>query len=231
MKKITGAAAVNYANTNGLDFSIDEAFLVEAEGTIRGCPTTIEDIDSLLEEQLGEPYDPTKIIEGSTSHRFLLDRYGDQWIYVPLEGNHPLEEEQAVLQLYEHLLAAEVPRSSGDISDLATEDPPTLKDTGFPKEADLDLLFHAALRLVEKGMLISVPDSLPVPDDEEPNYGNTYFLLPPELQISLSGLLCEECTASLSSSTPNLHRQCAHRLSKRLRESLRGDTGANEKTP
>jgi hypothetical protein len=50
-------------------------------------------------------------------------------------------------------------RAEHYISDLATEDPPKLKDTGSPKEADLDLLFHAALRLVEKGMLV-VPDQV-----------------------------------------------------------------------
>jgi hypothetical protein len=149
-----------------------------------------------------------------------LDRYGDQWIYIPLEGNHPIQEEQAVLDLYRRLLTAEVPHSGGDISDLATENPPALEDTGFPKDADLDLLFHAALRLVEKGKLISIPDQLPVPDDEEPNYGNTYFLLPADLQISLSGLLCEECSASRRSSNLNLHRECAQRLSQRLTNTL-----------
>lgn len=221
MKEIRGAEAVQYANENGLDFSIDEAFLVEAEGKIRYTPATIGDIDSLFEKELGESYDPTKVIEGSPSYKFLLDRYGDQWIYMPLEGNHPLLEEQAVLDLYQRLLTAEIPRSGGDISDLATEDPPILKDTGFPEDSHLDLLFHAALRLVEKGMLIAVPDSLPVLDDEEPNYGNTYFLLPADLQGSLSGLLCHECRDSLNCSTLNLHRQCARRLSDALKRSLK----------
>lgn len=231
MKEIRGTEAVRYANMNGLDFSIDEAFLVEAERQIRGGSATIEDIDSLLQRQLGEPYDPARIIDGSSIYKFLLDRYGDQWIYMPLEGNHPLDEEQAVLGLYQRLLTAKMPRGGGDISDLATEDPPTLVDTGFPEDSHLDLLFHAALRLVEKGMLLAVPDSLPVPDDEEPNYGNTYFLLPFDYQVSLLGLLCEECRDSLNASTLNLHQECAQRLSKRLKASVEGTSTTDEETP
>jgi hypothetical protein len=70
-------------------------------------------------------------------------------------------------------------------------------------------------------MLIAVPDRLPVPDDGEPNYGNTYFLLPFDYQVSLSGLLCEECKDSLNASTLNLHQECAERLSDVLKRVIK----------
>src|SRR6266404_697737 len=220
MKEIRGARAVDYAKRNGLDFSIDEAFMIRAESRIQDRQTTIEDLDSLLEKELGESYDPTKVIEGSRSYEFLLDRYGDGWIYVPLEGKHPLEEERAVLQLYQRNLMAETPRSGGDISDLATEDPPKLENTGFPKDADLDLLFHAALRLVKKGMLVPVADPLPLPENAEPNYGNTYFLLPTDLEVSLAGVLCDLCSKQISPLSFALHGECALRLKNELAKTL-----------
>jgi hypothetical protein len=220
MKEIRGARALDYARANGLDFSIDEFFLIKAETRIQHRQTTIDDLDSLLEKELGESYDPTKVIEGSSSYEFLLNRYGDGWIYVPLEGNEPLEEERAVMQLYLRNLMAETPRSGGDISDLATENPPKLENTGFPKEADPDLLFHAAIRLVKKGVLVSVTDPVPVPESAEPNYGNTYFVLAANLEVSLNGVLCEICSEQKGLSSFALHRECARRLKDALTNAL-----------
>lgn len=226
-----GFEAVEYARTYGLGFLIDEQSLTNAESRIRGRAASINDINDLLEQETGEEYDRTRVFEGSATFRFFIDRYGDGWIYVPLEGNYPLEEEQAVLQLFNKILAGERPCSGGDIMEIASENPPQLQDTGFPPVADVDLLFHAALRLVDKGFLEAYRDPKHLQKTVSRNYGNTSFLLPANLQISLSDLLCEECTASLRSSPTNLHRQCAHRLAKRLTESLGEDSEAHEKTP
>jgi len=205
MKQIRGIAAVEYARKNGLEFLVDEAALRDAESRIQAKPVTLLDIDSLLQKELGESYDPTKVIEGSRSFDFLLQRYGDQWIYMPLEGNHPDEEEDAVLRIYRQRLSSDSPTSSGDIADLATETPPTLSDTGFPSDADIDLLFHAAVRLVNKGVLQSS-------DRCESNYGNAYFTLPPHVEISMNGVLCDHCQNQNSLSKLVLHTECANKL-------------------
>jgi len=119
-----------------------------------------------------------RVLEESPIYGFFLNRYGDGWIYLPLEGNHPLEEERAVLQLFHTILAETNPRDGGDILEIASEDPPRLQDTGFPEEAEVDLLFHAARRLADKGLLEAVPNPNPRPKNFERNYGNTYFKLP-----------------------------------------------------
>jgi hypothetical protein len=212
MKQIRGIAALEYATKNGLEFLVDEAALRDAESRIQAKPVTLLDIDSLLQTELGESYDPTKVIEGSRSFDFLLQRYGDEWIYMPLEGNHPDEEESAVLRLYRQRLSSDSPSSGGDVVDLATENPPTLSDTGFPPDADVDLLFHAAKRLVSKGLLRSVSHAASLSDDIEPNYGNTYFFVPSDVEISLLGVLCEECHAQRDPSRLDLHTECANRL-------------------
>ena len=90
--------------------------------------------------------------------------------YVPLEGNHPSQEEQALLKLIQRRKTDTDPFGSGDIVDMITQEFPKLEDTGFSKSAPLNLLFHAALRLVEKGSLASIPDHT--------YYGNTLFYLP-----------------------------------------------------
>jgi hypothetical protein len=221
LKDIRGAEALNYAETNGLDFSIDEGFLIRAESRLRGEPASMNKIESLIEEEVGQPYDPTNILPGSRSFEFLLGRYGDGWIYVALEGNHPDEEEATVLRLFRRLLNTKEPSNGGDILDLATQNPPRLRDTGFPRDADVDLLFHAARRLVDLGILESIPDPTPLPSDAEPNYGNTYFLLPSDFQIPLSGLLCNHCVARLDATSLALHRECARRLKAALTKALR----------
>lgn len=220
MKEIRGAKAVQYAKNNGLTFSIDEDFLAQTESELRGQPASMDDVENLFEEELGEPYDPTDVFDGTESYKFLLDRYGDGWIYVPLEGNHPLQEERAVLRLYYPGLKAENPYSGGDILDLATENPPRLRNTGFPKDADIDLLFHAALRLVRKGALRSIRDPTPASLHGERNYGDTYFFIPTDLQISLSHVLCNHCAADFSYPSLTLHDECARRLKATLTKAL-----------
>jgi hypothetical protein len=212
LKEIRGAEALKYAETNGLDFSIDEGFLIRAESSLRGEPVSMNEIEAPFEEELGESYDPTNVFQGSKSFEFLLNRYGSGWIYVAVESKHPLEEEAAVLRLFRDLLKAESPSNGGDILDLATQNPPRLRETGFPRDADVDLLFHAALRLTKKGVLESIPDPKPRHKNAEPNYGNTYFMLPTDFQISLSGLLCNHCVARVNGTSLTLHRECARRL-------------------
>ncbi len=219
-KEIRGIQAVEYARTRGLGFLIDELFLTRAESTIQHRAASIDDIDILIEQQTGKEYDPTTVQEGSSTYDFFLNRYGDGWIYVPLEGNHPLEEERAVLQLFQNMLAQKDPRSGGDILEIASENPPQLQDTGFPKVAEVYLLFHAALRLVNKGLLAAVPDPKPLPKTVSRNYGNTYFLLPTELSISLPQLLCDQCLGPVSSTSLKLHHMCAQKLRDALSNAL-----------
>jgi len=220
VKELRGAAAIRYAKETGLDFSIDENSLVKAESKLQGNKVTMDDVEALFEAQLGELYDPVSIFEGTKGFHFLVDRYGNDWIYVPIEGNHPLEEEAAVLRLYRRKLNDKEPQGGGDILELATEHPPRLKDTGFPKGADPDLLFHAALRLVEKGILRSIPDRIPRQRDVVRNYGNTYFFIPPDFQVSILELLCNHCIVQVGTSSFGLHRQCARRLKTALITAL-----------
>lgn len=223
MNEKRGFEAVEYAKTYGLGFLIDEDFLTTAESRIKGESASIDDINDLLEQQTGEEYDPTNVFEGSATYSFFIDRYGDGWIYVPLEGNHPLEEEQAVLQLFHNILAGEKPRSGADIMEIASEQPPQLQETGFPPVADVDLLFHAALRLVDKGFLEAVPDPKPIPKTVSRNYGNTYFRLPTKLNMSLPGILCELCLDQISSTSLKLHKICAQKLNEALSNALQLD--------
>jgi hypothetical protein len=211
VKDIRGAAAIHYAEETGLNFSVDEDLLAKAEGALQGKKGSMDDVEAVFEEQLGESYDPTNIFEGTRGFKFLVDRYGEDWIYVPIEGNHPLDEEAAVLRLYERRLEDKAPQGGGEILDLATENPPRLKNTGFPENADLDLLFHAAQRLVGKGILKSIPDQISRHKNVGRNYGNTYFFIPPDLEISLAGVLCNHCILQTGKSL-TLHLQCARRL-------------------
>ncbi len=105
--------------------------------------------------------------------------------------------------------------------DLATQNPPRLRDTGFPRDADVDLLFHAAVRLVKRGILESIPDPKPRHKNAEPNYGKTLFLIPCDLQIPLPGLLCSYCLAQLNSPSLALHDECARRLKTALTKRLK----------
>jgi hypothetical protein len=130
VKELRGAVAIRYAKERGLDFLIDENSLAKAEARLQRKTVTMDDVEALFEAQLGELYDPVSIFEGTKGFHFLVDRYGDDWIYIPIEGNHPLEEEAAVLRLYRRKLNDKQPQGGGDILELATEHPPRLRDTG-----------------------------------------------------------------------------------------------------
>lgn len=211
-KEIRGMEAVRYAEKHGIIFDDDQEFLLKAEGARMGKTITPLDIDDLFEEQLGRGYDRTDLLPGGESFDFLIGRYGDGWIYVALEGNHPEEEERAVLRLLRGLLKENDPYCGGDLLDLAAEYGAHIEDTGFPLDADTNLLFHAALRLVERGELEAVMDSSPLPDDAVRSYGNRRFFLPPDKNVSLVGLLCGRCLIELRGLSPSLHRECAARL-------------------
>src|SRR2546421_13073102 len=107
LKELRGLEAVRYAKHNALRFLIDENLLVRKESDTQGRAVSIEEIDLLIEKETGQDYEPAEVLEGTPSYEFLLNRYGDQWIYMPLEGNHPQDEEAAVLGLLEALLDLE----------------------------------------------------------------------------------------------------------------------------
>lgn len=217
LKELRGLEAAKYAEHNGVRFLIDESLLLRRESEIQGRPMTVDEIDCLIQEEIGHDYDPAEVVEGSPCYDFLLNRYGDQWIYMPLEGNHPQDEEDAVLRLFNALLDRENPISGGDAIEIAAQDPPMLQDTGFPEDANPDLVFHAARRLAEKGVLEAVTAAS---GKAQTAYGDTYFFLRTEIDLQLSGVLCDRCRKALSSRPSKLHRKCAERLSAALVKAL-----------
>jgi len=219
-KEIRGMEALRYAEEHNLIFDDDEDFLLRAEGARLGRPATANDLDYLFEENLGDCYDRTDLLPGEKNFKFLIERYGDGWIYVALEGNHPDEEEREVLRLFRGLLKEKEPDSGGNLMDLVTIYGSKLRNTGFPSDASLNLLFHAALRLVERGELEAVMDRSSLPKDGKKSYGNRRFFVPADGKISLSGVLCDRCQDEFSYWSPSLHRECAARLRNILRKVI-----------
>jgi len=169
VQEIRGQEAVAYAVSKGLFVNIDETFLIQAESSLRGYSVSMAEVEDFLDDALDEAFDPTKLVKGSKPFDVMVGRYGQGWIYVALEGNHPLREEDLLLQIFEQRISS-FGLAGGDILDVVTGEFPNLEDSGFPKSANLNLMFHAALRLAEKERLIAVTDHT--------CYGNTYFHLP-----------------------------------------------------
>lgn len=212
MKEIRGMEAVRYAERQGIIFDADEAYMLRAEGALLGRQATLLDIDDLFAEKLGTCYDPTDLFPGDENFELLVARYGDGWIYVPVEGDRPEVEERVVLRMFRGFLGEEEPFCGGDILDLAATYNPRLGDTGFHKSASTNLLFHAALRLVDKGLLEDVADRRPLPDGATKSYGNRRFYLLADVEVSLAGVLCDSCAEEFAGSSAGLHRECARRL-------------------
>src|SRR5437588_1659084 len=211
MKEIRGMEAVRYAEEQGIVFDVDEEFMLRAESAILGRQATPLDIDEVFYEKLDTSYDSTDLFPDGENFELLVARYGDGWIYVPLEGKHPEEEERVVLRMFRGFLKAEEPFSGGDILDLSSTYYPRLKDTGFHKDANPNLLFHAALRLVEKGELEAEMDPNPLPEAATRSYGNRRFYMPADFEVSLSGVLCDACSEEFGGSAAYLHGECAER--------------------
>lgn len=190
--------------------------MLRAESALLGRQSTPSDLDDLFAEKLGACYDPTDLFPGGENFELLVARYGDGWIYVPVEGDHPDEEERVLLRLFRGFLGEEEPFCGGDILDLAATYYLRLGDTGFHKSASTNLLFHAALRLVDKGLLEAVMDPRPLPEANTKSYGNRRFYLPADVEVRLAGVLCDSCTEEFAGSSAGLHRECARRLRKTL---------------
>lgn len=225
MKQIRGKAAVAYAEENGIDFDIDEEFIARSEGAILGGPASLADVDRLFEERLGAPYDPGDILPGEKAFDFMVARYGDGWIYVPVEGADPEGEERAALGLFRRPLKEKTPRPGGDTMGLFLKYKPRLRRTDFPRAADLNLLFHAALRLSAKGLLLSLEDTVVGGGVE--SYGNRRFFVPPDAEVALEGVLCAGCLEGRGRPTLSLHVECA----RRLRKAVAGMTRRREPGP
>lgn len=169
MKELRGQKALAYATKTGIGPCVDYIFLAQRETEKQGHPVSPNDIDRFIEEAINEEVEHGEAcVPGTPEYEFLINRYGNQWIFVPLEGNHPEAEEAAVLRSFERF--REVERVAGGDS-LAIHDryPPQFEDTGFSDTAGAELFFHAALRLSQKGSLTAVPDN--------ECYGNTAFYL------------------------------------------------------
>jgi len=213
MKEIRGAAAVRYARELSVFFDIDEELLARAEGEIRERRTSMADVDTLIEEQIGLSYDPAEILPGKPIFDFLINRYGDGWIYVAQEGKDPEAEERVALRMFRRLLGEKEPVSLIDVKGLYGRYSRTrFGDTGFPRDADLNLLFHAALRLAGKGVLECVEDEEPLPAAETASYGRRRFGLPPDAEVSLVNVLCDRCRRESVNASMRLHVECARRL-------------------
>ncbi|HEX8746139.1 MAG TPA: hypothetical protein VF717_03010 [Pyrinomonadaceae bacterium] len=221
MKEIRGMEAVRYAEEQGIFFDADEDYMLRAESALLGSPATLNDIDNLFAERLGTGYDPTDLFPDGENFELLVERYGDRWIYVPLGGNHPEEEERVVMRLFRGFLKEEEPFCGGDILDLAATYNPRLRNTGFPKGANSNLIFHAALRLVEKGELEAVWDRRPLPKAATRSYGNRRFYVEADMEISLSGVLCDSCSGEFVGSSASLHLECLRWLRKALAKAER----------
>lgn len=213
MKEIRGAAAVRYAREMNIYFDIDEDFLAGAEEEMREQRTSMSDVDELIRERTGYSYNPAEIVPGKPIFDFLINRYGDGWIYVALEGKAPEAEEKVALRMYRRLLGEPDAISLIDVKGLYQRYSQTrFGDTGFPRDADLNLLFHAALRLAGKGMLERVEDEEPLPASETVSYGRRRFGLPPDVEVPLANVLCERCRRECRNASMRLHAECARRL-------------------
>lgn len=211
-KELRGGEALCYSAKEGILFDIDEGFLLEAEGRALGRIATRTDIHRLFKENLDRRYDPKDVSPGRESFNLLVERYGNGWICVPLEGNHPEEEEQIVLDMLRGQLKDEEPACGGDILSLVCEYAPEVRDSGFPSWATTNLLYHAALRLVERGQLRAEMDTLPYEENAGESYGRRQFFLPPDGELALTGAMCSDCLDELQRTSPELHRECAGRL-------------------
>jgi hypothetical protein len=118
MKEIRGVEAVRYSSELNIFFDIDEDFLARAEGKLRGSRTSMADVDELIEEQTGRSFDPAGIVPGKEAFDFLINRYGDGWIYVAQEGKDPEAVERIALRLFRRLLDEQEHGSACDVKEL-----------------------------------------------------------------------------------------------------------------
>lgn len=221
MKDIRGAAAIRYARELNIFFDIDRDFLTGAEEEMTERPTAMADIYALIEERTGYSYDPAEIVPDQPIFDFLINRYGDGWIYVAQEGKDPEAEERVALRMFRKLLGEEDPVYLIDAKGLyGRYFRMRFCDTGFPRYADLNLLFHAALRLTAKGVLETVKDEEPLPAGGTSNYGRRRFAVLPDIEASMVNVLCERCLKECGQTSMSLHRECARRLRQVLRRAL-----------
>jgi hypothetical protein len=217
MRQLRGAQAVSYARNNGIYFDVDRAFLIRAESELTGDQASLIDIDRVLEDRVGRNFDPEEIAQGGDTFDFLVNRYGDGWIYVAVEGDNPDADEKAVLSMFRRLLKEKEPSSGNDVKEVLLKyGPPRLHDKGFKRESVLNILFHAALRLSEKGLLVKVEDQNPLPAGTKASYGRRRFFVPADVHITLEGVLCDGCRRERLITQLSLHRECLKRLRKAL---------------
>lgn len=220
MKEIRGMDALRYAEREGLLFNRDESYLIKAESEILGRPASPSDIKAIFDEKLRGGYGSTLQQPSGQVLDPLINRYGDGWIYIPVEGLNPKDEEDVAHNLFRQPLRKKVPSSWVDIRDIVTRYEPQLGNTGFPPDADLNLLFHAALRLTGQEKLESRMDKVPPPEGESSSYGRRRFIIPPDAEIYLGTLLCERCRDEYDNAYLILHYECAGRLRRALTKVL-----------
>lgn len=217
MKEVRGAQALRYSRETGVRFDVDDDFIRGAEGGLRGGRTPMLYVQVLVRERTGMEYEPAEILPGTEVFDFLVNRYGDGWIYVAMEGKDPAAEEGRALRLFRGLLEGPEPSPGGDVKEIFEgQERPVFFGTGYAQDADLNLLFHAGVRLAEKGLLVEVADPDPLPAGRKAAYGRRRFLVPADVEVSLEGVLCAGCRGGSLSSILNLHRECAARLRKVL---------------
>ena len=172
MKEIRGLEAIKYAEEAGLSVCVDYNFLAQQETEMQRRPVSPTEIDVIIQEAIGEDEEiehGEAVVPGTPAYEFLRKRHGDQWMFMPLEGNHPEQEEADVLQSFISFRRTENV-AGGDALLIHDQYPPAFQDMGFSDNASADLFFHTALRLSQKGKLRAVPHSQ--------YYGNMAFYLP-----------------------------------------------------
>jgi hypothetical protein len=233
MKEIRGVAAVTYARVFNIFFNIDEALLANAEAEMSGRRTSIVDFYELVRERTGVSYNPAEIVPGKIIFDFLINRHGDEWIYVAQEGKDPEAEEKQALRLFHRLLEEPEPVALIDVRYLHRRYSRVRFDdrrfTGFPHDARLNLLFHAALRLARKGMLEAVEDVEPLPAGEMASYGRRRFGILPDVEVSMANVLCDRCRRECGQASLSLHHECARRLSQVLRKAVSSVRNSSDK--
>jgi hypothetical protein len=220
VKEIRGAKAVRYAGEMNIDFDIDESYLTMKESQISGKHFAPVNVYLLLDEKLGREFDPAEVVPGSEVFEFLVNRYGENWAYVALEGSSPEVEERVTLRQFRRLLEGQVPAAWADVRELFRRYwPLRLGQTGFHRDAHLNLVFHAALRLTRKGALVSREETDPPREGQQASYGRRRFMIPADVEVPLTGVLCEQCRGKHGKTILSLHPECAARLRRSLKRA------------
>jgi hypothetical protein len=146
--------------------------------------------------------------------RKLIDALGDEVIYISVESDDPEGDERLVLQLFQMQMEETGYSGSGTDMEFLLEFAKKLGRTY--EEYDENVMFFAAMRLTEKGLLVK--------EEGRTDYmGNVGFFLPRSVKVEVDAALCESCREWFGDNftrTGKLHDFCAKRLRRALTEAM-----------